>query len=228
MAAHTSWSTGLVKRSWANHNVHMSIRAAVTEIPEDTGIAYLRDYYSPQNPSAYFESVDADNNLRDKITGSDLFAVVMLETPIDAQAGLGILVTEAAEITQLLRSIPSEPLHTLSPEEFDEHLGPDSAAAHLWSILVRQEGIGEIEASKILARKRPHLLPLYDSVVKRVINQQPGDNAWQLWWEALTVDDYLESRAETLRRAIDRPELSTLRLLDVLLWYSGEYGLHTE
>src|SRR5699024_6021951 len=104
--------------------------------------------------------------------------------------------------------------------------GPNSAAMQLWSILFRQHKVGVTRASKILARKRPHLIPIYDSVVKRGIEQQHSDNEWRLWWEALTIDDYLENRAEHLRQAIDRPELSTLRVLDVLLWYSGTYGIH--
>lgn len=206
----------------------MSIRDAVFEIPENVGVSYLRDYYSPKYSGAHFESVDSDNNPHDRITGSDLYAVTMLQTPVKRKAGVGILFTDADEISQLLREIPNDPIYTLSAAEFEETLGRDSAAMMLWSVLFRQEGVGETIASKILARKRPHLIPIYDRVVKRVIKQQRGENEWHLWWEALTTDVSLVERAETLREEIKRPELSVLRILDVLLWYSGTYGIHAK
>lgn len=211
-----------------SQNGLMTIRSAIESIPEDTGFQYLEDYYLPINSGAHFEAVDAYNNPPDRITGSDLYAVSMLQTPIDGKAGVGILVTEADKVQRLLSNITDEPLGTLSKAQFTEQLGPDSPVKQLWSLLFRQKNVGVTRASKILARKRPHLVPIYDSVVKRVINQQRGDNEWELWWEALTADDYLERRAIALREAIDRPDLSTLRALDVLLWYSGTHGIHSE
>lgn len=206
----------------------MTIRSAIESIPEDTGFRYLEEYYLPANSGAHFEALDAYNNPSDRITASDLYAVTMLQTPIERKAGVGILVTEADTVKELLTDITEQPLGFLSKDQFEEQLGPNSAAKQLWSLLFRQRQVGVTRASKILARKRPHLIPIYDSVVKRVINQQRGDNEWELWWEALTTDNYLENRAKALKDAINLPQLSTLRVLDVLLWYSGTYGIHTQ
>lgn len=209
-------------------NQAMSIRSAIESIPEDEGIAYLREYFSPTNTGAHFESLESDNNPRNRFTASDLYAVSMLQTSIDANpAGIGILVTDAAEISDLLLTITEKPLGTLSESEFNEQLGAESSAIKLWRLIRSYKGIGPTRASKIMARKRLHLIPIQDKVVKRVTGQN-GHNDWRLWWEALTVDDYLENRADTLRRSIDRPELSILRTLDVLLWYSGSYGVHAK
>lgn len=71
-----------------------------------------------------------------------------------------------------------------------------------------------------MARKLLHLFAIQDKVVKRVTGQDGRDD-WRPWWEAMTVDDYLENRINALRDATNRPDLSTLRTLDVLLWYSG-------
>lgn len=80
-------------------------------------------------------------------------------------------------------------------------------------------------ASKIMARKRPHLIPIEDSVVNRVIELGRGDS-WRLWWEAFQAEgDYLEERAKKLRAEIGRPELSTLRVFDVMLWMWGKANL---
>jgi len=47
--------------------------------------------------------------------------------------------------------------------------------------------------------------------------------SWRLWWEAFNAEgDYLESRAAELRNEIGRPDLSTLRVFDVMLWMCGK------
>lgn len=73
-----------------------------------------------------------------------------------------------------------------------------------------------------MARKRPHLIPIEDSVVDRVIKRGRGDS-WRMWWEAFDAEgDYLEERATKLRGEIGRPYLSTLRVNDVMLWMRGQ------
>lgn len=89
-------------------------------------------------------------------------------------------------------------------------------------------GIGPTRASKIMAWKRPHLIPINDRVIREVIDKRPSESDWELWWDALTFDDYLENHAQELRESIDQPELSTLRVLDVLLWMSGTKGFHSK
>lgn len=73
-----------------------------------------------------------------------------------------------------------------------------------------------------MARKRPHLIPIEDSVVDRVV-QMGRQDSWQLWWETFAeAGDYLETRAERLRESVNRSDLSTLRVFDVLLWSWGK------
>jgi len=59
-----------------------------------------------------------------------------------------------------------------------------------------------------------------DVVIRRVAEFPGKANDWLLWWEALTEEDELECRADQLREAVDRPDPSTLRALDVMLWMS--------
>lgn len=73
-----------------------------------------------------------------------------------------------------------------------------------------------------MARKRPHFIPIEDSVVNRVIGLGRGDS-WRLWWETFQAEGvYLEERATKLRAEIGRPKLSTLRVFDVMLWMWGK------
>lgn len=221
-----------------NDNLLMTIRSAIEDISETEGINYLQEYFSPSKPfytGSHFESLEADNNPEERITGSDLYAVATLNTPIKRQAAMGILITNADEINALLSKVTNKKLGTLTSAEFSEHLGPASPAMRLWDSLRRNNmprdekwGIGPTRASKIMARKRPHLIPINDRVIREVIDKRPSESDWELWWEALTVDDYLEKRAQKLRESINQPELSTLRVLDVLLWMSGTKGFHSK
>jgi hypothetical protein len=78
-------------------------------------------------------------------------------------------------------------------------------------------GIGPTRASKLLARKRPELVPIRDSVIEAVLHL--GNNPW---WRDLAV-----VLADPSRRACiaeikpANVEVSLLRVLDVGLWMLG-------
>ena len=83
--------------------------------------------------------------------------------------------------------------------------------------------IGPVAAGKLLARKRPHLLPVYDSRVKKVLNRPRTDNRW--WHDLrdqLISDQNLVRELESVRRQSRRgPHVPPPRLrrdvLDVQL-----------
>ena len=216
----------------------MSIREAFEEIPLDTGVSYLKIYYGllatehseQRDPfhGSYFDSIDTDitGQYSDRITAADLYSVAMLQTRIERAAGIEILNNREA-ITSELSLITTRPLGELSAEECESQLGQESSARKLWDLLINVYSIGPTRASKIMARKRPDLIPINDSVINRVADIS-GKNDWSLWWEALTVDSVLNDRAQELRQAIGRPDLSILRVLDVVLWYSGSFGIHSK
>lgn len=201
----------------------MSIRTAIESIPSDQGNAYIQKYFSPEAPyaGAFFETLGAEDSPDNVYTPSDFYALMCLEVDVPIAAGLSILGNDAETIRELLAQIPNTPLGSLTKAEFEQHLGPDSSAMQLWRILRSYKGIGATRASKLMARKRPHLIPIRDSVIQRVADFDRRDDDWLLWWEALTQDDELEHRAQELRDAAQRQHLSTLRTLDVLLWMSG-------
>lgn len=216
----------------------MTISSALKDISHDEAVKYLQEYFSPQDPfytGSRFESLESYNNLKDRITASDLYAVATLNTPIRRKAAMGILISEADELDSYLAQVPSKSLGSLSSDEFEEYLGADSAALKLWNALRRNGkpteekwNVGPTRASKIMARKRPHLIPINDRVIRRVIDKKPSENDWKLWWEALSGDEELEHRAQALRSAINQPELATLRVFDIVLWMSGTKGVHKE
>lgn len=178
---------------------------------------------------SYFESLGAQDGTDSFITGADLYALSTLDIEVPVRAGISILENESAVFNDLLKAIPSDRrTGSLSASEFEQYLGLESEAMQLWDRLRRNGpdetkwGIGHTTASKIMARKRPHLIPIEDSVVDRVIKRGQGDS-WRLWWEAFNAEgEYLEERATNLRAEIGRPDLSTLRVFDVMLWMWGK------
>lgn len=73
-------------------------------------------------------------------------------------------------------------------------------------------------AGKVFARKRPHLIPVYDRVVACALGRP--DNFWVALHDALVSDNLaLNSRlAELLTLAEIDPDVSILRCLDVIIW----------
>jgi hypothetical protein len=69
---------------------------------------------------------------------------------------------------------------------------------------------------KLLARKRPMLLPVYDSVVEAAI--APGDAWWRIVAAFCSDADRLAALERVRRQAGAEYVLSPLRALDVVLW----------
>ncbi|KHS54040.1 DUF6308 family protein [Brevibacterium linens] len=210
----------------------MGILDAIHHIDEVEGLEHLKKYYLSEAEyftGSQFERIGAESSEENVFTPADLYSVAALGVDVPAGAGIAILGTEATMFNGLLGEIPVDlKIGSLSESEFERVLGRESKAQNLWDRLLRNGPgeskwfVGSTLASKLMARKRPHLIPIEDSVVNRVINLGRGDS-WRLWWGAFqTEGDYLERRADRLRTEIGRPELSTLRVFDVMLWMWGK------
>lgn len=212
----------------------MGILKAIQRVSDREAIDYLSRYYLSEAgfyTGSEFERIGAEPGRENAFTAADLYSVATLAVDVPARAGIAILGEESSDFNGLLEQIPNVAIGSLSESEFEKHLGMDSKAMALWDLLRRNRpgdsrwGLGPTTTSKIMARKRPRLIPIEDSVVNRVVELGRGDS-WRLWWEAFQAEgDYLEERATELRTEIGRPELSTLRVLDVMLWMWGKAHL---
>ncbi|MBK5221560.1 MAG: hypothetical protein JJE52_01520 [Acidimicrobiia bacterium] len=158
------------------------------------------------------------------IEPADLLAVTFLSIQITLKRGLTPaailrLDRDRATISELLQQIPTgRPLGDLSSDEFETHLGSDSPATRLYELL-RGLGLGRVTTYKLLARKRPELLPIRDSVMESVVGKSKP--WWKPWWEAmqdpavLAAIDSLKSDAGSHAK-----DLSRLRVADIALWMS--------
>lgn len=162
------------------------------------------------------------------ITAEDLIAVSFLSVEVPAAAAIGILETHKDRISELLGQLPADvDLANVSQVQFDELFGECSPALELWQLLRGDSsdrwGIGPTTASKIMARKRPRLIPIYDSLVGPLMGLENSLRQWNIWHEAFTGDKLLHSRLKTIQELSGvAAGASALRIMDVVLWKHGK------
>ncbi|MFE7042674.1 DUF6308 family protein [Streptomyces atratus] len=144
----------------------------------------------------------------DRFTAEDLVAVQTLSVTVPAPVALDLL-------SELLRGIPSD----TDLSEADASIVADGSPAYrAWCLLKDQYKIGWVIAGKLLARKRPRLLPVYDRVVRCALGHPPS------FWTDLRIalredDEALHHRLLGLRESAGLPEsVSALRVADVAVW----------
>lgn len=120
------------------------------------------------------------------------------------------------QVGELLAQIPTDvALHEPGAAEL---MAPGSAARQAWDLLEHPRGMGWVIAGKVLARKLPHLVPVYDNVVRCALGEPTG--VWD-WLRGMLATDgaVLVRQLVVVREAAGVPEsVSVLRVLDVILW----------
>lgn len=153
----------------------------------------------------------------DVVSAEDLVAVTMLGVTMPPHAALRILEDDANLITALLADVPCDlALSEASPEV----LARGSSAWRLWRLIDDYHHVGSTLTSKLLARKRPALIPIQDSVVRRALRHADGDDFWSQFRDALTQDEAaLTRRLESIRELAQvGSDISLLRIFDVAVW----------
>ncbi|WP_327380745.1 DUF6308 family protein [Streptomyces sp. NBC_01207] len=156
-------------------------------------------------------------DIADRITAEDLVAVQTLSVTVPAPVALDILEGPlGARLSGLLQAVPrgidmADAAATV--------LSDGSPAGRAWHALRDQHDVGWVIAGKLLARKRPQLLPVYDRVVRCALGR-PHPSYWLALHAALRADDHaLHSQLLALRTAAGVGEtVSALRVCDVVVW----------
>jgi Family of unknown function (DUF6308) len=151
---------------------------------------------------------DLGHNPPCEIIPDDLLAVSLLDIAWRPQAVRTLLGSDGQRFGEML---------ALLPQETDLWDASDEALRHidqLWDALTAVDGIGTASASKLLARKRPRLCPISDSVVIRAVDVRA--RTWDVL-RYLLRDQTARADVEALRPA-SAAGASTLRILDVAVW----------
>ncbi|MCL1899195.1 MAG: DUF6308 family protein [Promicromonosporaceae bacterium] len=197
----------------------------------DLAVALLSDYFSPPDGrgsdfnGAYFSHLGrewSEPKYFNRITASDIVAVSLLDTEIPAAASIALLGVDTEPIEELLAQIPVD-LDLWNAD--DEHIGGNSAAWKLWRHLRRYPGVGQTTASKLMARKRPRLIPIYDAVVGQELCLRDSGGHWQLMRELTQSGGntplWLHLTALGQRAGLNMDRITPLRVFDVATWYFG-------
>lgn len=167
-----------------------------------------------------FASLSADRP--DEFTCEDIVGVSMLSVRVPAAATL-CLMDETGQIGELLTAI-GLPERAIWDDEAD--VGEDSPAWHLWELIRAVTGIGAVTASKLLASKRPHLLPIRDDYIAWALFERTATERfddWGAWRQYLRSPEGVDLRGtvEVVRKAVGYPAyVSALRLIDIVVWQS--------
>jgi len=169
-------------------------------------------YFNPLRDEPFagnlFHSLGENHPFR--FSRDDLLSLNLLDEPVTARQ---VELVTSGKFDRLLH--PLDPAFDIRMLEGDSY----SSAIALWDALDEVPQFGPTRVSKLLARKRPNLLPIRDSVVNRVL----GIDGYS-WWRPLAQVMNQGSTSDLLRAMTPdsphgRPTL--LRVLDVAIWMYG-------
>lgn len=195
---------------------------------EATAVALLRGYFDVDAfhagggfTGALFDTWDPTRTrgaFPNTFTPDDLQAVAFRSADIGLRAAVELLDRQRARFETLLQAVG--PDRDLADEA--KHITDDWPATVLNRALRELPGIGATRASKLIARKRPRLVPIYESVVDEHVLAGSG-GLWEPMRLALRQDDgALHRHLLELRAAGGLNEaVSVLRVFDVIAWREG-------
>lgn len=178
----------------------------------------VADYFDPVGlfAAATFDTLERGPSNR--LTSADLLAVTFLDVQVRPHAARLILEDDAESIGNLLANVDPE---VDLWDAKNDHL---VAALATWNQLGSYDGIGEVIAGKLLARKRPRLVPVIDRVTRDVLRLPPNRGWTSL--RAAFQDPQRRQRVNDLRPSTAPDQVTTLRLLDACAWIRGSSSTH--
>jgi hypothetical protein len=99
---------------------------------------------------------------------------------------------------------------------------PRYAADRLHAALKKLDGVGGVTAGKLLAAKRPRLIPILDEKVEGTL-KPPKDRFWVTMYDELADS----ARRQIIAQVTDTApaHVSLLRRIDVALWMDATHPL---
>jgi hypothetical protein len=204
----------------------------VPEILEKTrqaeAVALLKRYFATKDGQAthtgsHFDIVGHpwnDPAHADEITSSDLLALSTLSVAVKGRSAIAATSPDfQTRTSELLKQIPLN-ASLGDPEAFDEYLAENGPGRELWRCVDDVWGFAGTYTSKLLARKRANLFPVYDKKIKAAWALTGPGEIWRPMHQALSADGgALMKYAEELRVEAEVSEaVSPLRVLDSIVW----------
>ena len=207
----------------------MRLPAVLRSQDDLAAVAVIEQYYglNGHNPNGYtgasFDTWDSTGTRRDDLdefTADDLVAVSMLSVDVPAAASIRLLDRDRERFSELLGQVGPDRDLVDEERELDDHW----VGWPLLRSLRELPGVGPTTATKLFARKRPRLRPIYDSVVAEVAGTT---SQWEPMRQLLRADGaQLHHRLIRIRRKAGLDQhadyISPIRIWDVLAWMQGK------
>ncbi|MGH9110024.1 MAG: DUF6308 family protein [Acidimicrobiales bacterium] len=152
-----------------------------------------------------------------RFTPGDILAVQCLSVTVPIEVAIDLVEGQLGDdIAELLVHVPRE--HDLGSDRAAEALKTGGEATRAWNLLTKQKGVAAVTAGKLLARKRPRLIPVWDTVVHCAVGAPKAGEVW-LWLNAVFCSIDIQNQLKTLHATAALPdEVSLLRTFDVVVW----------
>jgi hypothetical protein len=194
-------------------------------------LAALEQYWLGRFTGAWFDAagrapdptigapVDPDPN---RFTIEDLLAPALIGLPCPNDTMIAVR-DRNIDVAPLLARIDRSLTLADAPDPRDEGSGPWVAAERLRGLLRDVTGVNRARASALMARKRPHLIPMWDRHVGEALGLTKRDNDWVIAQQVVRAHG---SRLAELRTEFEAAHpgdgrvaaLSTLRVLELVVW----------
>ena len=180
--------------------------------------------YTCRNLGYAFHTYDRRGEWEAPLTPSDVLMANLLSLQLSAREVIPLFMDgddSAQRLLQALNAALTELGNADAFETYDELPELECAikslaAANTAAIPVKWWTA--VTVSKVLHRRRPHIVPLIDSRIKEFYGAKRPDSVRQALWEDIRENvDWLGELAAT-KRTPDGHRLSLLRLADILIW----------
>jgi Family of unknown function (DUF6308) len=181
----------------------------IIEVVEAPADQLLVAFYTTGGPFAGSTFDDLPDNPRNEFSASDLLAASLLDVRFEPRAVRALLQARSGALAEYLADIPDD------VDLWDATKSDLRPAYALWAEVEKFPGVGDTKTSKLLARKRPRLIPIVDSVIRKALPL--GKDSW-VSLRSILQDEQVRARIEEIRPEALAPTISTLRLLDAATW----------
>ncbi len=165
-----------------------------------------------------------ERSVRENFTADDILAVGALSVAIPLVAAQRLISDEEQEFRDLLgraHSLVTEPDAPVGLADIDLEGELSRTLSDLYVLVRELFGIGKVSASKLLAAKFPAHVPIRDARVEQLLGLTESNEWWAPMQELLNSPG-VAAALEHVEIPSDRPSVTTLRRLDIVLWREAE------
>ena len=147
--------------------------------------------------------------------GNDIAAVMCLSVRVSPNVPQALVTLPALSSFNEGSVIGDTPIWHRPVEDYE----PGSPLNRIFDTLVRIENVGPTIASKLMASKFPHSVPVWDRDISVLLGHP---EKWWLGWHAAMSHAGLRKRLAELRQSVAGEAISLLRVADVVLWMEAQ------